>query len=678
MRRDERPETHSTISLPRPPRSGHARPYHRFVGLLACALGLALRLHHLGTDSLWYDETVSAHLAALPPAQAVERTALDIHPPGYYLALGLWADAAGTSEFALAFFSCFLGVALIALTYAVTRRVGGGAAAALAAAMAALSAYSVWYSQEVRMYTLAAALACLLLLITARVARGPCPWWPVWGLVAAGTLYTLYYALFLLPALSVYWLIRALHQPGDRVRALVRWAGAHLLALLLYLPWLPIAVRQALDPPVPPWRSPLRWTEALRQGASALALGEAAPTQWWPVAGMLVAAALLAPWARRARRTEALLLASAFALPWALIVLVSLVQPLFHPRYLFPYSPFFLSSLALTLSALLPSRRTRVAASAFAVVFLAGNAVSLDRAWSRPEFRADDLRGAVGQLAELWVPGDVILVNAGYTYTALEYYWPGEIAWMGRVTDYSGARAAAGPVILLGGSLAGDSALGWGHPESDFYATTLEETVAGLGRALTANRRLWVFRLYDTVTDPEGSLRHWLGRSLTQTEDRVIPGPSFGRLQAFVPSLDELPCAEPFDWEGRVLTCVEVGPQSPTGVVPVYVYAVEPPEVGSASLSPGQTLHYTLRLRLPSGDTLVQRDGRMALEERAVVLNSVALELPPEPPAGEYVVALGVYSLADGQPHALGPSLAGRPLDSPGGLAEVGRVSIAP
>ncbi|NPV09746.1 MAG: hypothetical protein HPY83_17525 [Anaerolineae bacterium] len=646
---------------------------------MACALGLGLRLHRLGAESLWYDETVSAHLAAFPPAQAVQRTALDIHPPGYYLALGLWADADGTSEFALAFFSCLLGVALIALTYALARPVGGGAAAALAAALSALSAYSVWYSQEVRMYTLAAALACLLLLITTRMASGPSPWWPIWGVVAAGALYTLYYTLFLLPALSLYWLVHACQAQRDRAGALARWAGAHLLALLLYLPWLPIAIRQALDPPVPPWRSPLVWTEALRQGAAALALGEAAPLRWWPLAAALVVVALLAPWARHVRRTEALLLASAFALPWAFIILISLAQPLFHPRYLFPYSPFFLSSLAVTLRAFGPHRSKRYVASALALVFVVGNAMSLDRGWTQPEFRADDLRGAVGELAESWVPGDVILVNAGYTYTALEHYWPGEIAWMGRVIDYSGAGAAAGPVILQGGSLSANPGLGWGRPESDFYATTLEQMVAGVERALAANRRLWVFRLYDTVTDPDGLLREWLSQSLIQTEDRAIPGPSFGRLQAFVPLLAELPCAEPVEWEGLILTCVEVSSESPAERIPVYLYAAPGPlEASGSEPSSGQTLHYTVRLTLPSGDTIGQTDGRVALRERAAVLNSVALELPPEAPPGEYAVQLGVYTLSQGSWHSLQPSLGGRPMDSPAGLAEVGRVTIGP
>jgi hypothetical protein len=70
----------------------HSRisPLHRIFLLLALLLAFALRLHRLGAESLWYDETVSVHLARLPVAAMLAHTAGDIHPPGYYLLLHGW------------------------------------------------------------------------------------------------------------------------------------------------------------------------------------------------------------------------------------------------------------------------------------------------------------------------------------------------------------------------------------------------------------------------------------------------------------------------------------------------------------------------------------------------------------------------------------------------------------
>jgi hypothetical protein len=666
-----------TDDQPQPSAPSHGAirlPLASLVGLAFCALGLGIRLHRLGAESLWYDETVSAHLAALTPAQTIARTALDIHPPGYYLALGLWTDLAGTSEFSLAFFSCIFGVTLIALTGALARRVGGVRASALATGLAALSAYSVWYAQEVRMYTLAAVLLCLLALVTMRVAEAARPrgWWLLWGATAAASLYTLYYSLFLLPVLSLYWLLQARAQRPDRAGAIRRWLGGHLVMALLYLPWLPIAVRQALDPPVPPWRSPLPWLESLRQGSIALTFGEAAPPDWWPLAVALVLVALLAPALGATRKPQARLTMAGFAAPWLLIVLVSFVQPLFHPRYLFPFSPFLLASLASATA--LPGRRWLPASVAVGVAFLAGNLASLDRAWTLPEFRADDLRGAVGELADRWLPGDVVFANAGYTYTTLEYYWPDPGILVQRVTDYADAQAASGPVILQGGSLGADPGLGWGHPDSDFYATTPGEMTAGLQRALAANRRLWVFRLYDTVTDPSGALRSWLDDTLVQTADIPIAGPSYGRLQAFVPALIDLPCTDPLDWEGHVATCAEVGAPE-RGRVPVYLHAQRLPASGE------QIVHYTLRLSDASGATRAQTDGALVLDAPSrqsplVILNPLGLRLPDDAEPGEYTVLLGLYSLPEGELRTFQPTLDGTPLEAPDGLVEVGRITL--
>ena len=151
------------------------------LGLILLA-GAALRLYRLGADSLWYDETVSTFLAGSRVAELLRHTAGDIHPPGYYILLRGWlvlmgyptghADAHGIGlEFAAAFFSLFFGIVLIALVYALARRVANRQVGLIAALLVALSPYNVWYSQEVRMYTLGAALGVVVVYALARLAN---------------------------------------------------------------------------------------------------------------------------------------------------------------------------------------------------------------------------------------------------------------------------------------------------------------------------------------------------------------------------------------------------------------------------------------------------------------------------------------------------------------------------
>ena len=61
--------------------------WRRWVLIAILLLAFGLRLYRLGVGSLWYDETVSVHLAAKSLSALVAHTAGDIHPPGYYVLL---------------------------------------------------------------------------------------------------------------------------------------------------------------------------------------------------------------------------------------------------------------------------------------------------------------------------------------------------------------------------------------------------------------------------------------------------------------------------------------------------------------------------------------------------------------------------------------------------------------
>src|SRR5215469_17023605 len=63
------------------------------------AVGLVLRLIHLGRESLWLDETMSWRFAQLP-LHALWTEVLDTHPPLYYSMQRLWL-VFGDSEAAL-------------------------------------------------------------------------------------------------------------------------------------------------------------------------------------------------------------------------------------------------------------------------------------------------------------------------------------------------------------------------------------------------------------------------------------------------------------------------------------------------------------------------------------------------------------------------------------------------
>ncbi len=150
-------------------------------------------------------------------------------------------------------------------------------------------------------------------------------------------------------------------------------------------------------------------------------------------------------------------------------------------------------------------------------------------------YASDDHRAAVGHIVQGYRLGDAILINAGYVYPPFLYYCKGEIAWRGRLVDYTpDAVPDQGAVVLQTGSIGGDPGLGWDNPVSDFYATTEKEVARALERVFAAHPRLWMLRAYDTVVDPDGFIRAWLDEHGLKFDDRMFTGESNIRVQGYL------------------------------------------------------------------------------------------------------------------------------------------------
>jgi hypothetical protein len=691
-------------------------------GLVAIlAFAFALRLYRLGAESLWYDETVSVYLAGQSLPALVAHTAGDIHPPGYYLLLHAWTRLAGSSDFAVALPSLFFGLLLVALAFRLGARLFGPGVGLLAAFLVALSPFTLWYSQEVRMYTLGAALGMGLLLVVvallwpARERRGGD--WPLllaYAVLGALGLWVLYYFAFLLVAINLmvglWWLAHLFDRPlrwaQDRLRAgssggrwLGRWAVAQLAVLALYAPWIPIAWRQATNPPVPPWRSFTGLGDLLLQTWSALSLGQSVdPARVWPVLLLFAGLFALALFVRRRReRAPACLLAGYVFLPVLLIYLASLLTPLFHVRYAFTYSTPFYVVLAAGLAWLWhpfgklragslnePLRqaqgRLRAGSSlglragmwlALAVI-VAFSGVSIHAYHTDVRYAADDHRAAVRFVADRWRPGDAILVDAGYAYTALLAYWDGDpIAWRGRLVGDPGGsppyeQVDAGPLVLQAGTVDGDPSLGWGDPRSDFYAMSRADAAGALDRLFAHADRVWLYRIYDTVTDPGGFIRDWLDAHGTRFEDRVYTGESQLRVQGYLGHRPPPPGVQRAVESGSSLTFGD-GSLHLLGTPSLQAGAETEVEVGGAldlaaywqrtGRVPGDLILFA-GLDDPPFGAVAQVDERPAgplfpvgaWPAGEVVRTPLRIPIPAGTPPGRYSLVLGWYHFVGGQP----------------------------
>jgi uncharacterized membrane protein len=226
--------------------------------IVIIALGVWLRFHDLGRQSLWQDEIHTVLYVNDSPsfAAVVQRVATwDVHGPLYYLLLrGHVAVLRGLqqpiSEVNLRILSALLGSLALIAVWLLAQRIFTNPVYALGMlALAAASPYAVVYAQELRMYSLVQVLAPLALYFALCLWDRPGrQWlWPAAGFV--GTCLLLLYSsligTFFVGGLGAAVLVLAWSERREHP---ARWTRVLLLGGLIlagYLPWLGVMWRQS-------------------------------------------------------------------------------------------------------------------------------------------------------------------------------------------------------------------------------------------------------------------------------------------------------------------------------------------------------------------------------------------------------------------------------------------------
>jgi 4-amino-4-deoxy-L-arabinose transferase-like glycosyltransferase len=224
-----------------PAGSSEEQDRHLRVLGVAILVALGLRLARLTFQPLWWDEGWSLYFATTDVRAMLELTAVDIHPPLYYLLLHLWIRLFGPGVFSVRLLSVLIGTATVPLLYAAGRRLWGRKVGLLAALLLAISPFHIFYSQEVRMYGLVTLLGLAAFYFALQGNPGTGEWrtgpWFGYVLSAAAALYTQYYAAFLLLGLNLAVLVCWLRRRHPAI-GIVRWLGAQAAVVLLFVPWL--------------------------------------------------------------------------------------------------------------------------------------------------------------------------------------------------------------------------------------------------------------------------------------------------------------------------------------------------------------------------------------------------------------------------------------------------------
>lgn len=159
-----------TMLAQHPPRLGQWPSVMRASGLLL--LSWFLFIHHLGANSLWFDEAFGYHQLQRAVSELILQPAC-CHPPLHFVLMRGWLLLAGASEFSLRFLPAALGLLAAAGTYRLGRAVGNERVGLLALLLFGTASRIEFHVRELTPYGLMLASATLLGLSLLAFARAP-------------------------------------------------------------------------------------------------------------------------------------------------------------------------------------------------------------------------------------------------------------------------------------------------------------------------------------------------------------------------------------------------------------------------------------------------------------------------------------------------------------------------
>ena len=209
-----------------------------------CSLAFALLIYQLGQRSVWGDEAYTARVVQRDLESTLVAVANETYPPVYYVCIWGWKTLMGSSEFALRFPSVFFGMLSISILYPLGTRMMSRRIGLLGMGLMAISPFFVMYSRMARYFSLLLFLSLMSYWFFMRLLDDTSTGggWKGYVISSALAIYTHYLAAFVLVAQAVI----ALTRVGHRRQFALRFLASQAIIVLLFAPWLGLAMQQAV------------------------------------------------------------------------------------------------------------------------------------------------------------------------------------------------------------------------------------------------------------------------------------------------------------------------------------------------------------------------------------------------------------------------------------------------
>ena len=175
-------------------------------------LGLAFGLRLIAINqSLWLDEAISANVAKMPIGEIVKNFSIhDFHPPVYYWFLNIWNNIFGSEVVSLRVSSILFSLITVYFVYLIGKKIKNKKIGILAAFFLTINPLFVFYSQELRMYSMATMWLTIgfYFFIKIKNKKYQTKDLVIFNLMMALAFGTFYGSIFLIASFAIYFLIK--------------------------------------------------------------------------------------------------------------------------------------------------------------------------------------------------------------------------------------------------------------------------------------------------------------------------------------------------------------------------------------------------------------------------------------------------------------------------------------
>lgn len=404
---------------------------------------LLLRLINLN-QSFWLDEAININnVSALGFRELFLNYSLsDFHPPLYHLVLKAWINYFGNSEISSRVPSIIFALGSIVFAYLIARKLYDVKTGLIAALLLATAPLHIYYSQEARMYMLAAFLACMSVYFFLLVLeRDKLYNWLGFIASTALLLYSDYLPYLLIPVYLIFLFIR---RKKIAKHTLFCFIPTLLIILIALIPWLLIFPKQlqtgqSVAIASPAWAqvvgtttvkdfllSFVKFTIGRISNDNNLQYG-----LLFAPAGIFVSALFTISLLRIS--PGRLLIYFWFLTPPLVAFLISFFIPVFsYFRFIFILPAFYIiwSSAINTVNWALPTRVLLTIA-----IFI--NLLSAIIYYTNPRFQRENWREATEYVVSQANENTLILFESGSTAAPFDYYNKGKIAAYGAIDGFN-------------------------------------------------------------------------------------------------------------------------------------------------------------------------------------------------------------------------------------------------